>query len=109
MLVGLGIPCAIIRPTLVFGDGDLLLNNMASALRRLPVFPVYGMATIRSSPSTSKILRPRRWRPAHRARAPWPTLPNQTRSPSGHCLACWPPRWASEGGSYTRLPAWVSP
>ena len=41
MLVGLGIPYAIIRPTLVFGVGDLLLNNMAWALRRFPVFPVY--------------------------------------------------------------------
>ena len=39
MLVGLGIPYTIIRPTLVFGVGDLLLNNMAWALRR---FPVYG-------------------------------------------------------------------
>ena len=42
MLAGLGIPYAIIRPTLVFGVGDLLLNNMAWALRRFPVFPVYG-------------------------------------------------------------------
>ena len=42
MLVGLGIPYAIIRPTLVFGVGDLLLNNMAWALRWFPVFPVYG-------------------------------------------------------------------
>ena len=40
-LVDLGIPYAIIRPTLVFGVGDLLLN-MARALRRFPVFPVYG-------------------------------------------------------------------
>ena len=39
LLVGLEIPYAIIRPTLVFGVGDLLLNNMAWALRR---FPVYG-------------------------------------------------------------------
>ena len=38
----LGVPYAIIRPTLVFGEGDLLLNNMAWALRRFPVFPVYG-------------------------------------------------------------------
>ena len=37
-----GIPYAIIRPTLVFGAGDLLLNNMAWALRRFPVFPVFG-------------------------------------------------------------------
>ena len=42
MLKGLGVPYAIIRPTLVFGIGDLLLNNMAWALRRFPVFPVYG-------------------------------------------------------------------
>ena len=42
MLVGLGVPYAIIRPTLVFGVGDLLLNTMAWALRRFPVFPVYG-------------------------------------------------------------------
>ena len=37
-----GIPYAIIRPTLVFGQGDLLLNNMAWALRRFPLFPVFG-------------------------------------------------------------------
>ena len=42
MLVGLRVPYAIIRPTLVFEVGDLLLNNMAWALRRFPVFPVYG-------------------------------------------------------------------
>ena len=33
---------AIIRSTLVFGEGDLLLNNMAWALRRFPGFPVFG-------------------------------------------------------------------
>ena len=42
MLKGLGITFSIIRPTLVYGEGDLLLNNMAWALRRFPVFPVYG-------------------------------------------------------------------
>ena len=40
--MGMGIPHAIIRPTLVFGEGDLLLNNMAWALRRFPIFPVFG-------------------------------------------------------------------
>ena len=50
MLVGLGIPYAIIRPTLVFGEGDLLLNNMAWALRRFPVFPVYGSGDYRVQP-----------------------------------------------------------
>ena len=42
MLKGLGVTYAVIRPTMVYGDGDLLLNNMAWALRRFPVFPVYG-------------------------------------------------------------------
>ena len=42
MLERLGVSYAIIRPTLVFGVGDLLLNNMGWALRRFPVFPLYG-------------------------------------------------------------------
>ena len=42
ILKGMGIPYAIIRPTLVFGEGDLLLKNMAWELRRFPVFPVFG-------------------------------------------------------------------
>ena len=42
ILKGTGIPSAIIRPTLVFGQEGLLLNNMAWALRRFPLFPVYG-------------------------------------------------------------------
>ena len=37
-----GFGCAIIRPTLIFGVGDLLINNMAWALRRFPFFPVFG-------------------------------------------------------------------
>ena len=41
-MVDLGIPHAIIRPTLVFRVGDLLINNIAWALRRFPFFPVYG-------------------------------------------------------------------
>ena len=41
-LKGLGVPYAIIRPTLTFGAGDLLLNNMAWALRRFPFFPICG-------------------------------------------------------------------
>ena len=42
ILAGLGVPHAIIRPTLIFGAGDLLLNNMAWALRRFPIYPVFG-------------------------------------------------------------------
>lgn len=35
-----GIPYSIVRPALVFGDGDILLNNIAWFLRRSPVFGV---------------------------------------------------------------------
>ena len=42
ILQDLRVPYGIIRPTLVFRYGDLLLNNMAWALRRFPVFPVFG-------------------------------------------------------------------
>lgn len=41
-LKGVGIPYAILRPTLVFSAADVLLNNMAWALRRFPVFPIFG-------------------------------------------------------------------
>ena len=50
ILTGMGSPYAIIRPTLVFGEGDLLLNNMAWALRRFPVFPVFGDGNYRIQP-----------------------------------------------------------
>ncbi len=33
---------AIIRPTLVFGSEDVLLNNIAWAIRRFPIFPIFG-------------------------------------------------------------------
>ena len=42
MLKGLGVPYAVIRPTLVYGQDDVLLNNIAWALRCFPVFPVCG-------------------------------------------------------------------
>ena len=43
-------PCAIIRPTLVFGEGDLLLNNMVWALRRFPIFPVFERGDYKGQP-----------------------------------------------------------
>jgi uncharacterized protein YbjT (DUF2867 family) len=33
---------AIVRPTLLYGEGDILINNMAWTLRRMPVFGVPG-------------------------------------------------------------------
>ena len=38
----LGVPYAIVRPTLVFGAEDVLLNNMAWTIRRFPFFPIVG-------------------------------------------------------------------
>ena len=51
-----GLSYAIIRPTLVFGEGDLLLNNMAWALRRFPVFPVFGRGDYQVQPIHSEDL-----------------------------------------------------
>ena len=45
-----GISHAILRPALVFGEGDILLNNIAWALRRFPVFPVAGDGHYRAQP-----------------------------------------------------------
>ena len=109
MLKGLGVPHAIIRPTLVFGEGDLLLNNMPGRYGAFPSSPSTGTATTLSSPSTSKTLRPRRWRPVPRAKTPSPTLPSRTRSPSRPCFACWPPQWAPASGRCARPRRWGLP
>lgn len=37
-----GLAWAIVRPTLIFGPGDILINNIAWLLRRLPVFGIPG-------------------------------------------------------------------
>ena len=50
VLKGMRILYAILRSTLVFGEGDLLLNNMAWALRRFPVFPVFMRGDYRVQP-----------------------------------------------------------
>ena len=41
---------AIVRPTLVFGIEDILINNIAWLLRRFPVFGVFGDGTYRLQP-----------------------------------------------------------
>jgi len=45
-----GTSYAIIRPTLLYGEGDILVNNMAWALRRLPVFGIPGDGRYRVQP-----------------------------------------------------------
>jgi NADH dehydrogenase len=44
------LPYAIIRPSLLFGAGDILLNNMAWFLRRFPVFAIPGRGDYRMQP-----------------------------------------------------------
>jgi len=45
-----GLSYAILRPTVLFGKEDILINNIAWALRRLPVFGVYGDGRYRLQP-----------------------------------------------------------
>ncbi len=45
-----GILHAILRPTVLFGKEDILINNIAWALRRLPVFGVFGSGEYRLQP-----------------------------------------------------------
>ena len=41
---------AILRPALLFGKEDILVNNIAWFLRRFPVFPVFGSGSYRVRP-----------------------------------------------------------
>src|SRR5438132_4094778 len=45
-----GLAWAIIRPTLIFGQGDILINNIAWLLRRLPAFGIPGRGDYRLQP-----------------------------------------------------------
>tara|TARA_Y100001933_G_scaffold265286_1_gene340165 strand:+ start:31240 stop:32160 length:921 start_codon:yes stop_codon:yes gene_type:complete len=45
-----GLSNAIIRPTVLFGPEDILVNNIAWTLRRLPVFGVFGDGQYRLEP-----------------------------------------------------------
>jgi NADH dehydrogenase len=47
-----GIDYTILRPALVVGSGDILVNNIAYFLRRLPVFTVFGDGAYRVQPIT---------------------------------------------------------
>ncbi|MFB3042528.1 MAG: SDR family oxidoreductase [Candidatus Poribacteria bacterium] len=45
-----GISYAILRPAVLFGKEDILINNIAWALRRLPIFGVFGTGQYRLQP-----------------------------------------------------------
>ena len=44
------LPYAIIRPTVIFGGEDILINNIAWQLRRFPVFAVFGRGDYQLQP-----------------------------------------------------------
>jgi uncharacterized protein YbjT (DUF2867 family) len=47
-----GLSYTILRPALVAGPGDILVNNIAFFLRRLPVFAIFGRGDYRLQPIT---------------------------------------------------------
>ena len=49
-LVETGIPHSIIRPGVLFGRSDILVNNIAWVLRRMPIFGVFGDGMYRLRP-----------------------------------------------------------
>ncbi len=49
-LMETGLSYAILRPTVLFGREDILINNIAWLLRRLPVFGVFGDGSYRLQP-----------------------------------------------------------
>jgi len=46
----LGIDYAIVRPSLVFGKEDILVNNIAWTIRKFPVVPIFGSGKYRVQP-----------------------------------------------------------
>jgi NADH dehydrogenase len=49
-LIASGLSYAILRPTVIFGKEDILINNIAWVLRHLPVFGVFGDGRYRLQP-----------------------------------------------------------
>ncbi len=49
-LAATGVPHTILRPAVFFGGGDILVNNIAWALRHLPVFGMFGDGGYRLQP-----------------------------------------------------------
>jgi NADH dehydrogenase len=49
-LQSLGVSYCILRPTVLFGKEDILINNLAWALRHLPIMAVFGSGEFRLQP-----------------------------------------------------------
>jgi len=50
VLMSLGVSYCILRPTVLFGKEDVLINNIAWSLRHLPMFGVFGTGQYRMQP-----------------------------------------------------------
>jgi hypothetical protein len=49
-LMDSGVPYSIVRPTLVFGKEDILVNNIGWLIRKSPVFPIFGSGGYKVQP-----------------------------------------------------------
>lgn len=49
-LIDSGVPYSIVRPTLVFGREDILVNNIGWLIRNFPVFPIFGSGQYKVQP-----------------------------------------------------------
>jgi uncharacterized protein YbjT (DUF2867 family) len=49
-LEALGVPYTILRPGVLFGRGDILVNNIAWVMRHMPVFGVFGDGSYQLAP-----------------------------------------------------------
>jgi NADH dehydrogenase len=49
-LIESGLSHAIVRPAVIFGKEDILINNIAWCLRKFPIFPVFGDGQYRLQP-----------------------------------------------------------
>ncbi|MEX2161329.1 MAG: NAD(P)H-binding protein [Anaerolineales bacterium] len=50
LIIASGLSYSILRPTIIFGDEEVLINNITWLLRRFPVFPIPGDGRYRVQP-----------------------------------------------------------
>ncbi len=50
VLIDSGLAYSIVRPTVIFGSEDILINNIAWLIRRFPLFPIFGSGTYKLQP-----------------------------------------------------------
>jgi len=50
VLASLGVSYCILRPTVLFGKEDVLINNIAWSLRHFPIFGVFGAGEYKLQP-----------------------------------------------------------